>query len=107
MAGNGAAALFAAPAGRGNARARLCAYAPAYWWVAQYPSRHRHLVVIGLLGKVLGPIGFAWSARQGQLPLDFGLTILTNDLLWWPAFGLFLRAAARRYGGWAPLLRGE
>jgi small multidrug resistance pump len=82
-------------------------YAPAYWWVARYPERHRHLVLIGLLGKVLGPVGFAWSLLGGQLPLAFGLTILTNDLIWWPAFGMYLRDAARQSGGWAALLSGE
>jgi hypothetical protein len=29
-------------------------YAPAYWWSARQPARHRHLIVIGLLGKLLG-----------------------------------------------------
>jgi hypothetical protein len=82
-------------------------YAPAYWWAGRYPSHHVHLVMIGLLGKILGPVGFAWSAGSGQLPFAFGLTILTNDLLWWPAFALYLRDAARLRGGWAALLRGE
>ncbi len=49
-------------------------YAPAYWWVARFPVRHRHFIVIGLLGKILGPLGFIWSAASGQLPLAFGLT---------------------------------
>jgi len=82
-------------------------YAPAYWWAGRFPTRHRHLIVIGLLGKILGPVGFVISAATGQLPLAFGLTILTNDLIWWPAFGLFLRDAARISGGWMRLLRGE
>lgn len=82
-------------------------YAPAYWWVARHPARHRHLILIGLLGKLLGPIGFAWAVASGQLPLAFGWTILTNDLIWWPAFGLYLRDAARLSGGWVPLLKGE
>lgn len=82
-------------------------YAPAYWWVGRFPARHRHLIVIGLLGKLLGPAGFAWSAAGGHLPLAFGLTILTNDLIWWPAFLLFLRDVARQHGGWAALLQGE
>ena len=82
-------------------------YAPAYWWVGRFPTRHRHLILIALLGKVLGPLGFAWSAAAGQLPAAFGLTILTNDLIWWPAFALFLRDAAHVSGGWVPLLRGE
>lgn len=82
-------------------------YAPAYWWAARQPARHQHLILIGLLGKVLGPIGFAWSASSGQLPLAFGWIILTNDLIWWPAFGPFLWHAARLSGGWAAFLRGE
>ena len=82
-------------------------YAPAYWWAARYPERHPHLIVIGLLGKILGPIGFVWAAATHQLPLAFGLTILTNDLIWWPAFALYLRDSARLRGGWRAMLRGE
>jgi small multidrug resistance pump len=82
-------------------------FAPAYWWAARHPGRHRHLILIGLLGKLLGPIGFVWSLTIGQLPLVFGWTILTNDLIWWPAFVFYLRDAARLCGGWAALLRGE
>lgn len=57
----------------------VMAYAPAYWWAGRRPTRHRHLIVIGLLGKVLGPLGFAWSAATGHLPLAFGLTILSRN----------------------------
>jgi small multidrug resistance pump len=85
----------------------VLAYAPAYWWAARYPSRHRHLVLIGLLGKLLGPAGFTWAVLSGQLPLAFGWTIITNDLIWWPAFGLYLRDAARVSGGWATMLSGK
>ena len=81
-------------------------FAPGYWWAARFPMRHRHLVLIGLFGKVLGPVGFAWAAASGQLPLVFELTIVTNDLLWWPAFGLFVRDAARQCGGWQAYLSG-
>ena len=82
-------------------------YAPAYWWAGRYPDRHAHLIFIGMLGKILGPTGFVWSVTQGRLPLAFGWTLLTNDLIWWPAFALYLRDAARERGGWARLLRGE
>jgi hypothetical protein len=82
-------------------------YAPAYWWVARDPVGHRHLVVIALLGKVLGPLGFLWALSAHTLPLVFGLTILTNDCLWWPAFAAFLVKAARLSGGWKELLRGR
>jgi hypothetical protein len=82
-------------------------YAPAYWWVARDPARHRHLVLIATLGKSLGPIGFVWGLHTGVLPLAFGLTIVTNDCLWWPAFVGFLRDAARLSGGWKAFLAGR
>ncbi len=82
-------------------------YAPAYWWVARDPVGHRHLVVIAFLGKVLGPLGFLWALSAQTLPLVFGLTILTNDCFWWPAFAAFLVKAARLSGGWKELLRGR
>lgn len=82
-------------------------YAPGYAWAALHPSKHAHLVFIGMLGKILGPIGFIWAAATGQLPLRFGLTILTNDLIWWPAFISYLLASARLHGGWKAFLLGE
>ena len=59
-----------------------------------------------MLGKLLGPLGFLCAAASGALPLAFGLVILTNDVIWWPAFALYLRAAARLRGGWSALLAG-
>lgn len=82
-------------------------YAPAYWWAGRFPERHYHLIIIGLAGKMLGPIGFVWSVGTDQLPLVFGWTLLTNDLVWWPAFIAYLREIAREQGGWLPMLRGE
>lgn len=82
-------------------------YAPAYWWAARHPARHPHLIAIGLLGKIIGPIGFVWALANGRLPLAFGWTILTNDLIWWPAFFAYLRDVARTSSGWKALLLGE
>ena len=82
-------------------------YAPAYWWAARHPAKHYHFIVIGLLGKILGPLGFVWSVYQGDLPLAFGWTLLTNDLIWWPAFGLYLRDVARWRGGVWGVLGGD
>ena len=81
-------------------------YAPAYFWAGRHPERHAHLIAIGLLGKVLGPVGFVWAVANGQLPLAFGLVNLTNDVLWWPSFALYLRAAVRRAGGLRAFLEG-
>lgn len=82
-------------------------YAPAYWWAARRPARHRHLVAIGLLGKLLGPIGFVWAVANDDLPQAFGWTIITNDLIWWPAFGLYMRDVFRRCGGLRAFLSGD
>jgi peroxiredoxin len=68
-------------------------YGVGYLLAAGDPLRHWPIVLVGLMGKVLGPIGFAWSASSGNLPWLFGWTILTNDLIWWVPFGLILRAA--------------
>lgn len=84
----------------------ILVYALGYWWAARYPSQHRHLILIGLLGKILGPIGFLWSAIGGQLPFSFAWVILTNDLIWWPAFMLYLRDVVRLCGGLKMLLLG-
>jgi hypothetical protein len=54
------------------------------------PERYAPFALIALLGKVFGPIGFAWGWWQGIMPGQVGWTILTNDLLWWPAFGAFV-----------------
>lgn len=57
------------------------------------PLRHWPIVLVGFLGKIFGPIGFVWCASRGEIDWQFGLTIPTNDLLWWVPFALILRAA--------------
>ena len=81
-------------------------FAPGYWWAARDPARHGHFVLIGLTGRMLGPLGFVWAYATGQLPLAFGLVILSNDLLWLPVCALFVRDAARAAGGWRYFLAG-
>jgi hypothetical protein len=82
-------------------------YAPAYWWLARDPVQHRHLALIGLFGKILGPLGFLWAVAAHALPITFAVIIATNDCVWWPAFFAFVVAAARVSGGWRPYLAGR
>lgn len=77
-------------------------YGIGYAIAATDPIRHWPIVLVGLLGKVFGPIGFLWTASAGQLPLALGWTILTNDVAWWVPFGLILLHARRRSKGTAP-----
>ncbi|HSH05107.1 MAG TPA: alkyl hydroperoxide reductase [Anaerolineae bacterium] len=82
-------------------------YAPAYWWAGRFPQRYPHFILIGLVGKLFGPLGFVGSVMTGSLPLAFGLIILTNDLIWWPAFGAYLYEIVPARGGWRKFLLGE
>ena len=70
-------------------------YGLGYIIAARDPARHWPIVLVGLLGKIFGPIGFVSAAMQGQLPWSMGATILTNDLVWWIPFSMILWHAAR------------
>jgi len=71
-------------------------YGVAYALAARDPIRYWPIVLAGLLGKVLGPIGFLHAALAGRLPWRAGWTIVTNDLIWWLPFGVILAASRRR-----------
>lgn len=65
-------------------------YGVGYLIAATDPFRHWPIVFVGLLGKILGPIGFLVSAFRGELPWSWGITILTNDVVWWAPFAAIL-----------------
>ena len=73
-------------------------YGIGYLAAARDHRRHWPIVLVGLLGKVFGPIGFAGALLRGDFPLAFGATIITNDLVWWVPFGLMLWDAAKHRG---------
>lgn len=73
-------------------------YGIGYLIAARNPLRHWPITLVGLLGKILGPIGFVGAVIDGQLPLAFGVTIITNDLIWWLPFGLILYRAFQASG---------
>ncbi len=70
-------------------------YGIGYLAAATDPLRHWPIVLVGLLGKVLGPIGFAGALLSGRFPIAFGWNILTNDIVWWIPFAGILWAAWR------------
>jgi len=45
---------------------------------------------MGLLGKILGPLGFLVTVVREEPHLSFGPPILTIDLIWWVPFTLIL-----------------
>lgn len=67
-------------------------YGVGYAIASSDPDRHWPIVLVGLLGKIFGPIGFCYALWRGSLPLSFGAILVTNDLLWWVPFGAILRS---------------
>jgi small multidrug resistance pump len=65
-------------------------YGLGYWWASSAPVRHWPIVAVGMLGKLLGPLGFVFNYLQGAAPAAFAWTLITNDLIWWIPFGLIL-----------------
>jgi peroxiredoxin len=70
-------------------------YGVGYWIASGDPVRHWPIVLVGLMGKIFGPIGMAKALYEGHFPLSFAWTIITNDLIWWVPFALILLHAAR------------
>jgi small multidrug resistance pump len=70
-------------------------YGVGYIIAAYDAMRHWPIVLVGLLGKILGPIGFVGALTSGTFPPAFGLTILTNDLIWWVPFAMILYRASK------------
>ena len=70
-------------------------YGIGYLIASTDPARHWPIVLVGLLGKILGPIGFASAALSGALPWNWLAVIVANDLVWWVPFGGILFWAFR------------
>ncbi len=70
-------------------------YGIGYLAAARDPARHWPIVLVGMLGKIFGPLGYAMGVIQGTVPAAFGVTIPTNDLIWWIPFGAILMYAFR------------
>lgn len=66
-------------------------YGLLYAHAARHLEHARAIILVGLLGKVLGPIGWLES---GWPPRTFPL-IVFNDLVWWLPFSLFLLEGTR------------
>ena len=70
-------------------------YGVGYLIAARDPYRHWPITLVGLLGKVFGPMGFVFSATAGMLPVSVGWTIIPNVLIWWLPFSAILWGAVR------------
>lgn len=61
-------------------------YGLGYLHIARRPHEGEMLAFIGLLGRIGGPIAWAFAVRAHELPLSSLPFIIINDLLWIPGF---------------------
>ena len=66
-------------------------YGLLYWQVVREPERGFEIAAVGLLGKVLGPIGLVQLISAGTWPMKSVILCVTNDFIWWIPFVLYLR----------------
>jgi hypothetical protein len=66
-------------------------YGILYFEIARVPERGCLLAAVGLTGKILGPIGLFVLIWQGTWPTATIILCLTNDIIWWIPFSLYLK----------------
>lgn len=67
----------------------------AYLLASHNPLRYFPLIFAGWIGRILGPIGFITALIKQEINWKFGITLITNDLIWLPFFTIML------YQGWS------
>jgi hypothetical protein len=87
----GGIAMRDAPQGFAGLGMVVGLYGIVYLEVARVPERGWVSAAVGLAGKVLGPVGVLWLVLTGRWPPQALIVIVTNDLLWWAPFTLYLR----------------
>jgi hypothetical protein len=70
-------------------------YGVGYAYAAVYLDRAAPFIAIGLLGKLLGPMGWILTVSRGEWPIRTLSLILFNDVIWWLPFALFLLEGTR------------
>jgi hypothetical protein len=70
-------------------------YGLLYAHAARHLERARPIILVGLLGKILGPLGWIHSVTRGSWPVQTFPTVVFNDLVWWIPFSLFLLEGRR------------
>ena len=68
-------------------------YGILYFEVARLPESGWLLAMVGLAGKILGPIGLLVLLWQGTWPTATLVLCITNDFIWWIPFAVYLHDA--------------
>ncbi|MHB8973366.1 MAG: SelL-related redox protein [Pirellulaceae bacterium] len=72
-------------------------YGLGYWLASSSPYRYWSIVLVGLLGKILGPLAFVAVMLQREFSWSWAMMILLNDVIWWVPLGAILYEAARAH----------
>ncbi len=72
-------------------------YGIGYWLASYNPVKHWPIVIVGLLGKLFGPLGFVFNYLKGDVPFEFFYTLITNDFIWWIPFGIIIYRVHKDY----------
>lgn len=67
-----------------------------YWIASGDPLRHWPITFLGLLGKVLAPVGIAKAVYEKRFTPEFLWFTIPNDVIWWIPFALILLTAYRQ-----------
>ena len=70
-------------------------YGILYLEVGRRPERGRLIAAVGLLGKILGPLGMLYLIKTAAWPPAAFVLCVTNDLIWWAPFALYLYDSSR------------
>jgi len=65
-------------------------YGLLYAYAAFRLDRAFAIILVGLMGKIFGPIGWVMAVHSGEWPLRTFPLVLFNDVIWWVPFALFL-----------------
>jgi hypothetical protein len=65
-------------------------YGVLYLYVACEPEGKSVIVLVGFIGKILGPLGMLYFVLSGAWPWKAMFLCLTNDLIWIIPFAMYL-----------------
>jgi len=65
-------------------------YGIFYLEIARVPERGFLMAAVGLIGKVLGPIGLMRLIQTHEWPASTIILSVTNDFIWWIPFAFYL-----------------
>jgi len=80
-------------------------YGIGYLAAARDPLTHWPIVLVGLVGKLLAPVGYLTAAVRDEVTAAFAATTLAHDVVWWVPFALILLHAYRRHAAHLRLAR--